>query len=132
MSRTSRRRLCLGIAALGLAGCAHRIVEQGQQYPIPANAQALPPERLEQLIREATSTRGWKVERVSAGRLVCTLTRRSYSVWTEVHFTQTGYSFTFERNAELARKGPEVPSEYSRWIYYMKSDIDARLQGARA
>ena len=128
----SRRTVCLGIAVLGVAGCSHRIIEAAQQYPIPPNAQALPPERLERVMLEAASKRGWRFDRRGPGDLLGTLTRRGYSVWVNLRFTQTSYSFVFEPSAVLASLGQEVEREYQRWIYYMKADIDEHLRSARA
>jgi hypothetical protein len=129
--KLARRNVCLGIAAFTTAACsAQRNIQQGQAFPIPANAQALPPERIEQLMIDAASRRGWQMSRRSPGQLVATLQRDANMVWTEVRVTATQYSFVLQ--PDLSSKSQEIQQNYPRWIYYLKSDIDARLAGARA
>ena len=131
--KLSRRNICFGIAAFTTAACsAQRHIQQGQAFPIPANAQALPPERIEQLMTDAASRRGWQMSRRSPGQLVATLQRDAHMVWTEVRVTPTQYSFVLQPASELSSKSQEIQQNYPRWIYYLKSDIDARLEGARA
>jgi len=128
----SRRTLGTGLAALLAAGCTgDRVVHDNANYPIPANARGLSPEQLDRVMYEAATARGWRMERHGPGQFHGTLSRTSYSIWVDLSFDRENYRFVFEPASELQKSGPGMQQEYGRLIYYMKSDIDARLQAVR-
>jgi hypothetical protein len=101
-------------------------------HPVPVQAQALSLQRIEALIIEAGQSRGWRFERVSAGKLRASQVQPKHTAVVDVTFDTRAYNITHVSTTGMEEKDGTVHSHYNFWIRNLEHDIETRLANAGA
>lgn len=122
---------CLGLSIL-LAGCSHQQapVYNVQDKPLPAAARSLSPYQIEAYINQATTAKGWKVDKVRPGELRATIEWDRHSGTVTILFTQQAYSIRHHSSNALREGDGYIHRQYNVRVRALEDEIDRRLKGA--
>ena len=115
-----------------LAGCSHQQapVYNVQDKPIPAAARSLGAYQIEAYINQATSAKGWKVDKIRPGELRATTEWDRHTGTATILFTQQAYSIRYHSSSALREGDGYIHRQYNVRVKALEDEIDRRLKGA--
>lgn len=119
--------LALALAACGL-GMSTEIYTVDK--PIPAAVQPAGVYQIEAFINQATTTKGWKVDKVRPGELRATQEWDNKAAVVTILYSQQRYSIRLHSSLNLDERGGTISSQYNLRIRALESEIDRRMKPA--
>ncbi|MBI3506536.1 MAG: hypothetical protein HY059_16990 [Proteobacteria bacterium] len=115
---------------IALSACGMKPIYNADNKAIPASAQQLPPEKIENLIILAGQSRGWKFTREGVGHLSAAQDQAKYSAVIDIYFDQKSYRIAYRKSAGFTEKNGMIHEHYNFWIRNLESDINTRFANA--
>jgi hypothetical protein len=123
------RMAILGITVL-LMACANEPIYDVRSHPIPTRAQSLPLDRIETAIIDAGKSRGWRIDRISPGKLRAAQVQPKFSADVEILFDAKNFSIIHVNSTGMREANGSVHPHYNFWIRNLESDIETWLVNA--
>jgi hypothetical protein len=124
--------VCLGLSVL-LAACGihqQTAIYNVQDKPLPAAARGLSPYQIEAYINQATSAKGWKVDKIRPGELRATNDWDSHSATVTILITQGAYSIRHLSSVNLREADGLIHRQRNVRVQQLEDEIDRRLRAA--
>jgi hypothetical protein len=119
--------LALALAACGL-GTSTEIYTVDK--PIPAAVQPAGVYQIEAFINQATTTKGWKVDKIRPGELRATQEWDNKAAVVTILYSQQRYSIRLHSSLNLEERGGAISSQYNIRVRALESEIDRRMKPA--
>lgn len=123
--------LTLGLVLLVGTSCQSVPVYTVESHPIPASAQKLSMNEIEQAIIQAGSARRWRFERLAPGSLRARQSdSKDHEAVVDIAYSQAAYSIRLNSTFRLKEKDGTIHPRYNIWVRNLEKDIEDRLYAA--
>jgi hypothetical protein len=113
-----------------LIACANEPIYDVRAHQIPEKAQYLSLDQIEKTIIAAGSSRGWRFDRVSDGKLRASQVQPKFSANVEILFDSKSFSIIHAASTGMRETGGQIHPHYNFWIRNLESDITIGLTNA--
>jgi hypothetical protein len=128
----ARKKLILifSAALLAVTACSNVPAHVVQDHPVPAVAQKLSIQEIEQAIIQAGTARQWRFEPIAPGQIRAQQSNGTHEAVVDIRYSQTSYSIQPNSTKNLREKNGTVHPRYNLWLRNLEKGIDDQLYAA--